>query len=911
MDNLVKDYLSKLDWRVRENSNASFSYQGLNQHVATSVVSQYWLNDVYSESVSSAHINGAMHIHDLGMLTAYCCGWDLYDLLSRGFGGVYGKVQASPPKHFSSALGQLVNFMYTMAGELAGAVAVSNFDTLLAPFVRYDNLSYGQVKQFIQEFVYNMNAPTRLGFQSVFSNLTMDLTPSPNYVNECVVIGGELQNQTYGEFQPEMDLINKAFCEVMLEGDAKGRVFTFPIPTYNLHKEFDWENQELLWKMTGKYGVPYFANFINSDLKPEDTRSMCPLSGNTKVVVRSKQNGVRVAEIREIINNINNKGTVYEVFTKEGWHKCRPVIVEKTDIYRITFSNGSFVDMGENHLQPTKDNGIIKAKEIKENMWIPFNKNVFGGELGDYNLGYVVGAYLGDGSHDKNRIVYSLCADEKDDITEEKLSIYWKKLGFFVKKSTVDSVRFLYVSSGAYDIIKRFITGSSALDKDLSRIVFNTSYEFRIGLLEGYADTDGSKEKKRLYTSSKNVREGFSFLLSSLGMKYNISTEDCREDRYGNNPVYRIDYPSRSSYGNFYKEDEYYHYYRVVSVEKIPSSMSTNLYCFEVDNESHTFVLANGLVTHNCRLRLNRKQLAKRAGGLFAASALTGSVGVVTINMPRIGYKAKSVNEFYSLLNEVMELAKESLEVKRCVIEELTEKGLYPYSTHYLDGVYAAHKKYWYNHFSTIGLVGMNEACLNLLGVGIDTNEGKHFSESVLKFMLDKLSEYQNDTGNLYNLEASPCESATFRMAKCDKKLYPDIIAAGTNEIPFYTNSTQLPVDTEFDVIDVLDHQNSLQRVYTGGTVVHLLLGESANDWRTVRDFVRMVATQYEIPYFTLTPTFSVCKNHGYISGEVYNCPQCNEPTEVYSRVVGYLRPVQNWNDAKQLEFKKRSTYKL
>lgn len=587
MANLVKDYLNELDWRVRENSNASFSYQGLNQHVATSVVSKYWLDEVYSKAVSGAHISGAMHIHDLGMLTAYCCGWDLYDLLSRGFGGVFGKVQASPPKHFSSALGQLVNFMYTMAGELAGAVAVSNFDTLLAPFVRYDKLEYSQVKQFIQEFVYNMNAPTRLGFQSVFSNLTMDLTPSPNYVNECVVIGGELQNRTYGEFQVEMDLINKAFCEVMLEGDSKGRVFTFPIPTYNLHKEFQWENQELLWKMTGKYGIPYFANFINSDLRPEDTRSMC------------------------------------------------------------------------------------------------------------------------------------------------------------------------------------------------------------------------------------------------------------------------------------------------------------------------------------CRLRLDRKQLTKRSGGLFAASALTGSVGVVTINMPRIAYKAQSKEHFYDILSNIMELAKESLEVKRELIEELTEKGLYPYSTHYLDGVYAAHKKYWYNHFSTIGLVGMNEACLNFLEAGIDTEEGKLFSEEVLNFMLDKIAEYQGETGNLYNLEASPCESATYRMAKSDKKLYPNIIAAGTDKTPFYTNSTQLPVDTELDIVDVLDHQNSLQKMYTGGTVVHLLLGESVADWKTVRNFVKMVATQYEIPYFTLTPTFSVCKNHGYIDGEVYRCPECGEDTEVYSRVVGYLRPVKNWNDAKQLEFSERTTYKL
>lgn len=587
MDFLVDDYLNRIDWRVRENSNSSFSYQGLNQHVATSVIAQYWLSKVYTHEIAHLHTSGAMHIHDLGMLAPYCCGWDLYDLLMRGFGGVYGKVQAGPAKHFSSALGQLVNFFYTLAGELAGAVAVSNFDTLLAPFVRHDNLNYVQVKQFVQEFIYNMNAPTRLGFQQVFSNLTFDLTPSPNYIKQCVIIGGELQNRVYGDFQFEMDLINKAFCEVMLEGDASSRVFSFPIPTYNLHKDFDWENQELLWRMTGKYGIPYFANFINSDLRPEDTRSLC------------------------------------------------------------------------------------------------------------------------------------------------------------------------------------------------------------------------------------------------------------------------------------------------------------------------------------CRLKLDRSELIKRAGGLFAASALTGSLGVVTLNMPRLAYKAGSMDRFNARLLYLMEIAKESLEIKRGLIEGLTQDGLYPYSKYYLDAVYMTHKQYWANHFSTIGLNGMHEACLNLLGVGIDTAKGKQFAEKTLDLMLNKLQECQQKTGNLYNLEASPCESATYRMAKADKKLYPNIISAGTNEIPFYTNSTHLPVNSELDIVSVIEHQNELQKRYTGGTALHLFLGEAVEDWRSVRAFVKTIAEQFEIPYFTLTPTFSICKNHGYLKGEIARCPYCNTDTEIYSRVVGYLRPTKSWNDAKQIEFKERTTYSL
>ena len=909
--NLVDSYLDKSDWRVKENSNSSFSYQGLNQHLATSAIAKYWLNKIYDSETANAHINGDMHIHDLGSFCVYCCGWDLYDLLMRGFGGVYGKVQSNPPKHFSSALGQLVNFFYTLGGELAGAVAVSNFDTLLAPFIRYDNLSYDQVKQFVQEFVYNMNAPTRLGFQQIFSNLTFDLTPSPNYNDQCVVIGGELQNDVYGDFQIEMDMINKAFCEVMLDGDATGRVFSFPIPTYNLHKDFDWNNQDLLWKMTGKYGVPYFANFINSDLKPEDTRSMCPLAGNTMVVVRSKQNGVRVANIRNIVSNINNKGTQYEVFTSDGWRAAKPVVVENTDVYRICFSNGSCIDMGENHLQPIIGGRIIKAKQLKVGMWIPFNKSVFGGALGSYDVGYIAGTYLGDGSRNGSSIVYSLCAGEKDDLTEKKLKLYWERLGFFVKTSFSKSVRFVRVSSGSYDIIKRFIVGSNALEKDLSRIVFNTSYEFKLGFLDGFRDTDGSRKKKRLYTSSRKLKDSFSFVLSSMGMKYNISTQDSRDNRLGDNPVYRIDYPGRKNYGDFYKEDEKYHYYRITNTEKLSSNHIKNLYCFEVDNKSHTFVLANGLITHNCRLRLDQKQLSKRAGGLFAASGLTGSQGVVTINVPRIAYNSSSIEEFNDRLCQVMDVAKNSLEIKREVIEEMTERGLYPYSRYYLNNVKIAHGKYWANHFSTIGLNGMHEACLNLLGVGIDSDEGKEFAKNTLDLMLQKLQEYQIETGNLYNLEATPCESATYRMAKEDKKRFQDIITSGTNEVPFYTNSTHLPVDSDFDIIDVFEHQNDLQVKYSGGTIIHGFLGESVDDIETVKKFVRMIAEKFEAPYFTLTPTFSICPEHGYIKGEVTVCTECGKETEVYSRVVGYLRPTKSWNDAKQIEFEKRHTFTI
>ena len=595
LHNMIDAYLNQADWRIRENSNMGYSLQGLNNHIFSEVVKSYWLDKVYDSHISELHKKGSFHIHDLGSLSVYCVGWDLMELLRQGFRGVPGKTASSAPKHFRTALGQVVNFLYTMQGESAGAVAFSNFDTLLAPFIYYDNLSYGEIKQAIQEFVFNMNVPTRVGFQSPFSNITLDLTPSPNFANLPVVIGGKDQTKTYGEFQAEMNLLNTAFFEVMSAGDADGRVFSFPIPTVNITKDFDWESPELegLWEATAKYGMPYFSNFINSDMKPEDTRSMC------------------------------------------------------------------------------------------------------------------------------------------------------------------------------------------------------------------------------------------------------------------------------------------------------------------------------------CRLRLDLEELDRRGGGLFGANALTGSVGVVTINMPRLAYESKGDDaQFMKELGVLMDRAKESLEVKRKVLEDLTENNLYPYSKHYLQNVKQANGAYWSNHFSTIGLVGMNEAIINLMsGEDISTEKGQGFALRVMDFMRGKLLSFQQETGNLYNLEATPAEGTSFSLAKKDKQAYPDIVVANEKEYrssqsaPFYTNSTHLPVGYTNNIQDLLDKQDELQTKYTGGTVVHLFLGERISDSKSVPKLVKKICEKYRLPYFTLTPTFSVCKHHGYIAGEHKYCDQCQEVCEVYSRVVGYLRPVQQWNDGKQAEFGLRRSF--
>ncbi len=583
---MVDDYIGRLDWRVNENSNMDYSLQGLNNYISAGIASRYWIGTIYPPEIREAHVNGEFHLHDLGILGVYCCGWDLKDLLLRGFGGVPGKVESTPAKHLRSALGQIVNFFYTLQGEAAGAQAFSNFDTLLAPFVRYDNLDYRGVKQAMQEFVFGLNVPTRVGFQTPFTNLSMDLHVPCHLAGESVIIGGQPQESTYGEFQAEMDMLNQAFCEIMMEGDAKGRIFTFPIPTYNITKDFDWESDRLdmLWKMTAKYGIPYFANFVNSDMKPEDTRSMC------------------------------------------------------------------------------------------------------------------------------------------------------------------------------------------------------------------------------------------------------------------------------------------------------------------------------------CRLRLDLEQVRKRGGGLFGSNPLTGSVGVVTINMPRIGYLASSKQDFLERLDRLMVYAKDSLEIKRKAIERFTEDGLYPYSRYYLGAIKDRLGGYWANHFSTIGLIGMHEACLNFLGKGIDTPEGEEFTNEVLTHMLGRLASFQDETGQLYNLEATPGEGACYRLAKIDKQSFPGIIAAG-NGHPYYTNSTHLPVNFEGDLFDALAHQDRLQVRYTGGTVFHCFLGERIDDPEACKLLVRRVTDNVRMPYFTLTPTFSICHNHGYLRGEQSTCPECGERCEVYSRVVGYFRPVQQWNEGKREEFKQRRGY--
>lgn len=585
---MFSDYLGDKDWLIKENANTQKSINGLNNYVREAFTKSYWLHEIYPDDIRQAHESGDCHIHDLGFFGPYCAGWDLKQLLVEGFGGVEGKVESKPAKHLRAFWGQIVNSTFTTQGETAGAQAWSGFDTYSAPFIYYDNLSYNQVKQAMQEFIFNINVPTRVGFQCPFSNLTFDIKVPESIAKEPVVIAGKYMDKTYGEFQKEMDMINMAFCEVMLEGDAKGRVFTFPIPTINVTRNFDWNSPvvDAFMKITCKYGIPYFTNYINSTLSPEDALSMC------------------------------------------------------------------------------------------------------------------------------------------------------------------------------------------------------------------------------------------------------------------------------------------------------------------------------------CRLRLDTTELRKRGGGLFGSNPLTGSIGVFTINLPRIGYLSNSLEEFKEKVREIAEKGKISLEIKRKIIERETENGLYPYSAKYLKGVKERFGQYWMNHFGTIGVIGMNEALLNLLGEDLTTPEGQNIAIEIMNYLRDLLTEFQKDTGHFYNLEATPGEGTAYRLAKMDKKKYPDIITAG-NEVPYYNNSTQLPVDFTDDIFETLDLQDELQSLYTGGTVLHLYMGENIPETKIAANLIRKVFEKYKLPYISLTPTFSICHNHGYLRGEQYECPECGEKTEVWSRVVGYLRPINNYNEGKREEYVNRKKYVL
>ena len=870
----MNEYLRQDDWRVKANANQGYSLGGMILNISGKITANYWLNNVYPEEVGVAHRNGDYHIHDLDMLSGYCAGWSLRSLLNEGFNGVANKVESNPPKHVSSALLQMVNFLGSLQNEWAGAQAFSSFDTYLAPFVRVDKLSYEELKQRIQEFIYNLNVPSRWGTQTPFTNLTFDIHCPEDIRDDIPLIGGKEVDFKYGDLQKEMDMINKAYMEVMIAGDAHGRIFTFPIPTYNISKDFDWDsaNSELLFEMTAKYGLPYFQNFINSELKPNQIRSMCPLSADTKVLVR-----INGTVHRSLIKDIEAKE--FETFYCGEWHRAKLVKVEPQTKIKVTTSSGDVITFGEHHLQPVyrKDKfETIEVKELKKGDWLPFNKHSYDSEFGSYKLGFAIGAYLGDGSRNSGEtggVTYTIGNKDGSLRTIELLRGFWEELGYRFTVKEEKNIWRINVGGNSFQVLRRFVTGTTALTKGLDGELFRTSKLTRLGVIDGLMMTDGSREKRRIYSSSKKLIEDVRDLIHGLGLKALLNKEDARtteDGKLSDNVCYCLSLPLRTSYGKHFKEAEGFTLYQVTDI--VEQELDSDLYCFEVENEEHLFTLANGLVTHNCRLQLDLRELLKRGNGLFGSAEQTGSVGVVTINCARLGYVFKGDKEgLYKRLDYLMGLAKTSLEIKRKEVQKHMDQGLFPFTKRYLGTLR--------NHFSTIGVNGINEMIRNFTNDKFDitSEEGHAFAIEFLDHVRAKMVEYQEETGNLYNLEATPAEGTTYRFAKEDKKRWPDIIQAGTTKNNYYTNSSQLPVGFTDDPFEALEMQDDLQRKYTGGTVLHLYMGERISTSHACKELVKRALTHFKLPYITITPTFSICPKHGYIAGEHKFCPLCDD----------------------------------
>lgn len=793
---------------------------------------------------------------------------------------------------------------------------------------------------------------------TLFTNITLDWTVPEPMKGEHVVVGGEIMDRTYEDYQEEMDMINRALIEVMLEGDMNGRPFTFPIPTYNVTPEFPWdsENSRLLFEMTAKYGLPYFQNFVNSDLNPEDVRSMCCLTGDTKIISKGDR-GISYRSIRDIRNTKDPKVLIEGRFEPAEW-----IELESDEIVKVRLANNLEIKMTPEHLCITKD-GIKRADELTEEDWMPFSLRGYEGEGGSPELGRFIGLFVAEGSFNDNGIVFSL-SPEEDGLTRFIKDFASKYYGANssseeVKQGVGNGARVVRIfSKPLMYLVRSFIGGRRAHKKHLKSKVFGMSREFREGFWKGWREGDNTS-RGRICTSSEILAEDAVALISSLGSVAGKYTDKrgSAEGKLGNRNLYMVrpysfgssnesripsdrklkkarelrekglsyrkiaekvglssttvhrwlnekvvsESGKRTFYKDVYELDEDRE--RVwIKIKKISEEERNNkVYDFSMNTDGHVFQLANGLITHNCRLQLDKRELMRNmTGGLFGSGEKTGSLGVVTINMPQIGYLSESKVEFFEQLEFLMNLARISLERKREIVERNMERGLMPYSKRYLGTME--------NHFSTIGLNGMNEATLNLLGADIVSREGHEFAEETLEFMRDRLKEFQEATGNLYNLEATPAEGTCYRLARIDKRKYPDIITAGDGT-PYYTNSTQLPSPTDLDLFESLEHQEPLQNKYTGGTVFHMFLGERLYDGESSGGLLRKVCHNTRLPYVTLTPTYSICQNHGYLAGEQPTCQSCGEETEVYSRVVGYYRPVKNWNEGKQEEFKDRPLY--
>lgn len=688
-------------------------------------------------------------------------------------------------------------------------------------------------------------------------------------------------------------------------------------PTYSITKDFDWsptENNKLLFEMTAKYGTPYFSNYINSDMNPSDVRSMCPLHGSEKVLVMNDYSKeFHLSTVRNLYDS-HKSDFEYTVLLNGQTKRVRLNRFDNLHFYKIRTVNGHEVILSHNHENLVFDGTTKKTEDLTTEDYLPFNAVSFRGDNSlTYEDGYMVGAFMGDGSLNGDySVVYSLNNNSKEKVMSRVIDIGMTKFGAKINSHVVANktcINVVLTSKMLRGLIEDYVSGK-ALDKELNVKCIGHSLEFRRGIIDGLLDTDGNKFSRRIYTASRNAVTSVTAVLASMGIPTNVAVDarPMEVGRYSSNPVYciRLYAPdTRSSYKNVFKTAGGNLWFRIESIEPAKEG-STVGYCFEVlDDSEPYFMLPSGLITHNCRLRLDLRELRKKSGGFFGSGESTGSVGVVTINLPALAYQSETEDDFYKRLSKMMDISARSLDIKRKVITRLLEEGLYPYTKRYLGS--------FHNHFSTIGLVGMNEAAENAkwLRTNLGTDAGQVFAKKTLDFMREKLSDYQEMYSNtLFNLEATPAESTSYRLAKHDVERFPGIItAAKPGNTPYYTNSSHLPVGFTDDVFDALDLQDELQTKYTSGTVFHAFLGQRLPDWQAAATLVRKIAENYRLPYYTLSPTYSICAEHGYISGEHETCPKCGKETEVYTRITGYYRPVKNWNAGKVEEFKNRKTY--
>lgn len=878
----IEEYMYQTDWRVKANANQSYSVGGMILNVIGKVVANYWLNEVYPKEAANAHRNGDVHIHDLDFLGGYCCGHSLRALLQEGFAGVAGKTSATPPKHFSSALGQMANFLGTMQNEWAGAQAFSSFDTFLAPFVAYDKLDYTQVKQEIQEFIYCCGTSSRWGGQTVFSNITLDIKVPEDLRDKPVLIGGIDTGTTYKDYQAEMDLINLALLDVMSAGDKDGRPFTFPIPTYNITNDWDWDSPvaNKIFEVTAKYGYPYFSNYISSDMSPSDVRSMAFL-GTQDIIYKGANGRVSKNELRHLVNNwINSpeKSKPHYEFLINGEFKniseMFKIPYKDYDEYiEIELDNGYVQRFSVDHkcavLTPKGIETKLSQDVCVGDTFIISDKPWNSSNIGTYEAGKIIGYYLAEGWKRESEVCFAINILREDIV--DNIKRFFTKLGSRVRIDKDEEFKVHIYGTTAVGFVEQYVDGK---DKRLKCFLWDTSNDFRQGVLYGYKDTGGIA-----HTTNKNLITDLIYLGSSVGkiFKYSVNDKDTRYFKEDKSDLVHF---------TSYKLDEYdcdisdYGYHiKVKSISKITSKASY-VYNFTIDTPEHLVELPNGIISHQCcRLRLDLRELLKKGNGLFGSAEQTGSIGVVTLNMARIGYLYKdgypsNYNQLKQHIKTLCEIAKEALEVKRKFLTDRLEAGFYPFTKRWL-GTYR-------NFFSTIGVNGMNEMIRNYTNDvdDITTPNGKDMAEDLLNYIRDLMVEFQKETGHLYNLEATPAEGATTRFAREDKKRYPNIIQAGTEDAPFYTNSSQLPVDFTDDPFEALDLQDSLQTKYTGGTVLHIYLNQRMSSGEVCKKFVKKVLTNYNLPYISITPVFSVCPKHGYIAGEHKFCPICEHELE-------------------------------